>query len=180
MIYDGVLEGKYVDLKSCTEDDAEFTLALRTDPKLGKFFPSVNNSVEQQREWIRKQRDKVGDYFFVVWSKSGERIGTISVYNIENGEGEGGRIIIRSDNPFDATEAQLLLSKFGYHVLGLKNMKGFVYADNKRALRFNKLFSARMSEPEMDETGKMIVRLETSSDEFKQIENRISKLIYSN
>ena len=29
MVYEGTLEGEYVDLRPCTEDDAEFTLALR-------------------------------------------------------------------------------------------------------------------------------------------------------
>ena len=178
MVYDGVIEGKYVDLRSCTEEDAEFTLSLRKDPKLGKFFPVIDNTVEQQTEWIRHQRAKEGDYFFVVRNKQGDRIGTISVYNIADGEGESGRIIIRSANPFDASEAQLLLARFGFHTLGLKQMKGFVFAENKRAIRFNKQFAARLIGPEEDEHGRMVVRTETTRDEFEAIDRKISSLIY--
>ena len=32
MVYEGVLEGRYVDLRSVIEDDAKFTLSLRQDP----------------------------------------------------------------------------------------------------------------------------------------------------
>lgn len=178
MVYEGVLEGRYVDLKACTEDDAEFTLSLRTDPELGKFFPEVHSNVEQQRTWIRSQRSREGDYFFVVWNKSGERIGTIAVYNIVGDDGEGGRIIIRSDNPFDVFEAQLLLDRFAFFSLGLKLMKGFIFADNKRAIRFNKQVSGKLLPSELDENGREIIRVETTAEDFYAIDRKISKLLY--
>lgn len=178
MVYEGVLEGKYVDLRSCTEDDAEFTLALRTDPKLGKYFPKIQNTVEQQREWIRKQRSMEGDYFFIVCNKEGERIGTIAVYNIAGDIGEGGRTIMRSDNPFEVSEAQLLLDRFAFHVLGLKLRMGFIYEENKRAIRFNKQFSGRLSNPEEDGDGRAVIRIETTKEEFDVIDKKISAVIY--
>lgn len=178
MVYDKVLEGKYVDLKACTEDDAEFTLSLRKDPKLGKYFPKVDHSVEDQKAWIRSQRKQEGDYFFVVWNKAGERIGTIAVYNIENGEGEGGRIIIKSKDAFDVFEAQMLLNRFAFDTLGLKVMKGFVFANNKRALRYNKQVCGTLFNPEIDETGREIIRLETSREDFKVIDKKISGFLY--
>ena len=178
MIYSGIIEGRYVDLRSCTEDDAEFTLALRQDPELGRFFPAVDNTVEKQREWIRRQREKAGDYFFVVLNKAGERIGTVAVYNIKGDEGEGGRLIVRSDGPFDAMEAQLLLFKFSFYILGLRNVKSYVQADNQRALRFNRQCCGKMFEPVMNEAGTMIVPVETTKEMFDKIEKRIGSMIY--
>lgn len=90
MVYGEVIEGRYVDLKCCEEDDAEFTLSLRKDSNLGKFFPRIDNTVEEQKAWIRRQQKKEGDYFFVAWNKDGERIGTIGLYDINGQSGEGG------------------------------------------------------------------------------------------
>jgi len=178
MTYEGKIEGKFVDLISCTEDDAEFTIALRKDPELGKFFPAVDNTVEQQKNWIKGQRQKPGDYFFVVWNKKGERIGTIGLYGIEDGVGEGGRIIFRDANPYEVSEAQLLVDRFGFDVLGLKLITGSVFADNSRALKFSKKFSGRLFEPEKDSEGRLVVRVETNPEEFREIDERISKILY--
>lgn len=178
MVYEKVLEGKYVDLKACTEDDAEFTLSLRMDPKLGKYFPKVEHSVNEQKVWIRSQREKDGDYFFVVWNKAGDRIGTIAIYNIENGEGEGGRIIIKSKDAFDVFEAQMLLDKFAFDILGLNLMKGFIFSDNKRAIRFSKQVSGKFFAPEIDENGRRIIRVETTKEDFMLIYQKMSNLIY--
>lgn len=38
MVYEGVLEGRYVDLRSVIEDDAKFTLSLRQDPLLTQYL----------------------------------------------------------------------------------------------------------------------------------------------
>ena len=178
MVYEGILEGKYVDLKACTEDDAEFTLALRTDPVLGKFFPPVKNTVEQQRAWIKHQREKEGDYFFVVYNKGGERIGTIGVYNIIGDEGEGGRIIIKGDDPFSTFEASLLLLRFEFNVLNLAAVRGFIYAENKRAIRFNKIVSGKLFPPEKNENDELIIRAETTKDDFLLIDKKVSSIIY--
>ncbi len=178
MVYDGIIEGRFVRLISCAEEDAEFTRALRMDPKLEKCFPIINNTVEQQREWIRKQREKEGDYFFVVRNKADERIGTIAVYNIVGDVGEGGRIIIPSQNVAEICEAQLLLSEFAFYTLGLRLMTGFVYADNKRAVRYNKLFSGRLFSPTIDLDGRSIIRLETTAEDFEKIKQRVKPMIY--
>ena len=36
-----VIEGKYVNLRSVEEQDAEFTLSLRQDPQLTKYLPKL-------------------------------------------------------------------------------------------------------------------------------------------
>ena len=56
--------GKWITLRCAEESDAEFTLAIRNDLKLTKFIPKVNGDIESQKYWIRKQREKYGDYFF--------------------------------------------------------------------------------------------------------------------
>ena len=178
MVYDGVLEGRYVDLRSCTEDDAEFTRDIRKDPEFVRFLPAINNTVEDQKAWIRKQRKKDGDYFFVVWDKKGKRIGTISIYNVEGSGAESGRLAIKGSNPFQGVEAQLLIFRFAFGMLGLGFISGYIYSNNERAIRFNKQFGGVQSPPEKDENGNEIIRFIITSDVFEIVDKRISSILY--
>lgn len=178
MVYEGVLNGRYVELKSCTEDDAEFTREIRKDPDFVKFLPVIDNSIEQQQTWIRQQRKKEGDYFFVVWNKKGNRIGTISIYNILENHAEGGRLAIKGENPFQGIEAQLLVYQFAYGVLGLSYIDGYIRADNERAIRFSRSFGDIQSPPEMDEDGEMVVRIRNERQKFAEAEKKLALMLY--
>lgn len=178
MIYDGIIEGRFVDLRSADLDDAEFTLALRMDPEIAKFFPKFEGNLQTQKNWLRQQREKEGDYFFIVSDKENNRIGTIGIYDIKGDRAEGGRIIVKETYPLQAIEAQLLLDKFAFYDLGIKIITGFIYADNQRALRFNKMFAPVFSEPEKDATGRMIIRTEGSKESFEKVRPRLEKFLY--
>ena len=113
MVYNGILEGKYVNLRSVEEKDAEFTLSLRQDPILTKYLPKLDITLEQQINWIRKQRVKEGDFYFLVEKKDGERIGVLGVYDVEGNHAETGRIAIVG-TAFESIEAQLLSFVFSF------------------------------------------------------------------
>ncbi len=172
------IEGYYVDLRSCTEDDAEFTRAIRKDPEFVKFLPVIDNSIEQQKAWIRKQREKVGDYFFVVWDKKGNRIGTISIYDVDGDHAEGGRLAIKGDNAFQGIEAQILAFRFAFGTLGLACIDGFIFADNERAIRFNKQFGGRQYFPTIDENGRKIIKIENWREDFEKVDKKLSSILY--
>lgn len=172
------IEGRYVDLRSCTEDDAEFTRAIRKDPEFVKYLPAIDNTVEQQKAWIRSQREKEGDYFFVVWDKEGNRIGTISIYDVNGDHAESGRLAIKGDNAFQGIEAQILSFRFAFGVLGLECIDGFIFADNERAIRFNKQFAGRHYPPETDENGRTIIRIENWREDFEKVDKKLSSILY--
>lgn len=174
------IEGRYVDLRSCAEEDAEFTREIRQDPEFARFLPVINNTIDQQRDWICRQREKEGDYFFVVWDKEGRRIGTISIYDVHGDRAESGRLAIRSRNPLEVIEAQLLSFRFGFNTLDLKCIDGYIYAENSKAIRFNKTFGGRHSEPEQDEYGRQIIRIENWYDDFEKADRKISSVLYRN
>ncbi len=82
------LVGRYVELRSAKVEDAEFALNIRHTPKAMKFMPPLDITLEQQKSWIEKQRITEGDYFFIVFNKNNERVGVLSVYDIQlNGNG---------------------------------------------------------------------------------------------
>lgn len=173
-----LIEGRYIDLRSCTEDDAEFTRAIRNDPEFVKFLPAIDNTLEQQKAWIRHQREKEGDYFFVVWDKEGNRIGTISIYDINGDHAESGRLAIKGSNPFQALEAQILSFRFAFNFLGLECIDGFIFADNDRAIRFNKQFGGIHYPPETDEDGRKIIKIENWREDFEKVDKKLSSILY--
>ena len=82
MVYDKVLSGKFVELHSVTPEDAEFILKLRQNDEIARYLHRIDNSVEQQIDWIKLHQKLDGDYYFLIWSKNTrERLGTISLYD---------------------------------------------------------------------------------------------------
>ena len=176
MFYDGLLKGQYVDLKACSEEDAEFTLGLRQDSSLTKYLPRLDISIDQQRAWIRGQRGKEGDYFFVIMSKDGKRLGTVGVYDIHDGVGESGRLAAIGD-AFQNTEGVYLLHKFAFDILHLEKLTSYVYADNKRAIRFNSQFGGILLPPEENADGEMIRRSYLTREQFYDSESKLIRLL---
>ena len=111
MIYDKVIQGRFVDLKSITLEDAdvEFSYQIRKEEKNCKTVGQLAGSLEEQRKFIEWQITEPGDYYFVVWNKKGERIGLIGVYDIHDQTGEIGREV-NDAGPVEAMEAEVLLN----------------------------------------------------------------------
>lgn len=71
-----------------------------------------------------------------------------------------------------------MVDRFAFDVLNLEIVKGSVFADNKKAIKFSRRFSGRVYEPEKNPDGKLVVRVETTKEEFKEIDERISRILY--
>ncbi len=168
--------GKYVDLKSIDVEDAEFTLQIRQDPIFVKYLPRVNNTLEQQKQWIVRQREKSDDYFFVVLNKSGDRIGTIGVYGLETDHPESGRLALKGD-AYENFEATLLLYEFAFNTLNIQVLFGFVYKENKRANRFNAQFGVRVISEYLDECGREMIGVRITKEDFNCFKPGIEKKI---
>lgn len=179
MVYNRVLEGRYVDLMSVSEQDAQFTLEIRQDSKLIKYLPVVNNTLEEQIEWIREQRRKIGDYFFVAKDKCGNRIGTVGIYDISGERGEGGRLV-SIGNAIQSIEIQLLAFQFDFYEILLEEVTTFVYADNFSALRLSRKFGIEFGEPVLDADNRYVCFGFVKKEIFKKHEKSIRKMLYRN
>lgn len=133
MIYDGVLKGRFVELKSITLDDAQFSYDIRADEKNRDTVGVVAKSVEEQRDFIEWQMNQPGDYYFVVYNKKGKKIGLIGIYNIDGDKAETGREV-NNGSCVEVLEAEVLLHDFAMDVLGIKTICYVVYANNPKHL----------------------------------------------
>lgn len=139
MIYKKIIKGKNVSLKYVDCVDAEIILKLRTNEELNKHIHHTENDLKKQKDWILNQQRRDGDYYFVILNKREEKIGVISLYNIEDENGELGRWI-SVGNAIENLEAVVLMHDFGFDFLKLKNIYTCTSKDNTKVINFWKRF----------------------------------------
>lgn len=178
MVYDKVLEGKYVNLRSVNIEDAEYTLSLRKDPMLTKYLPKLDITLEQQKKWIEKQRGKLGDYFFLIQDKGGSNIGVIGVYDVQEYQCETGRIAVKNGNSIQTLEAQLLSFDFAFDILNMSKTVNFVYEDNVHAIRLSQMFGAEVTNRFKDETGMIRIDHVITAERYKESRKKLASILY--
>ena len=129
MIYPEVIHGMFVDLRSITLDDAEFSYNIRADKRNRDTVGQLAQSLEAQKDFIRWQMQEPNDYYFVVLNKKGERIGLYGAYNIRDGMAELGREV-NVGEPTEIMEVSLLVADFCRDVLKLNRICSVVYENN--------------------------------------------------
>ena len=143
MVYDGVIEGKTVRLRSIRESDAEATYRMRTDPAKTQYIHASRGTVEDQRDYIRKQITEPGDYLFVVEDLSGKPIGMKGLYHYdpEKAEIESGRFI-GYGSQIQNIEALKLGFEFAFDVLKVNKIKMSALENNAGMLSIQKRLGA--------------------------------------
>lgn len=129
MVYPEVIHGMFVDLRSITLDDAEFSYNIRADKRNRDTVGQLAPSLDAQKDFIRWQMQEPNDYYFVVLNKKGERIGLYGVYDIHDGMAEVGREV-NVGEPTERMEVGLLVADFCEKVLNLKKICYVIYANN--------------------------------------------------
>lgn len=171
------LVGKTVVMKCVDTDDAQFILDLRNDPELSRYLPRLDISVEQQVEWIREQRERAGDYYFVIWDNSGTRIGTLSIYGIEGGHGENGRLAC-TGNALQVMEAEYLVNEFTFETLGLDFFVSNVGMENEAPRRMVEYFGGKFFDDEaFFLKGMKVVPARTYKEDYRVSRKKIERLL---
>lgn len=179
MKYDKVIKGKYVTLRAVEPEDAQITLDMRLNPKSnGRFFHNIDIDVEKQTEWIRKQQEKEGDWFFVAEDNKGNPVGTIGMSDVKGNCGFSSRLI-GVGNAFQSFEIQMLILDWGFEYLHLEKILGDVDENNGPALRFAKNFGWKFEEPIFDEErGRKVIFLSLTKDIYMPAREKLTKMIY--
>ena len=177
MYIDYKLEGKYVTLRSVEESDAEFILSVRNDPRISKYLPPLNVTVEQQRQWIAKQRSDNNSYYFLLETPKGEPIGSISVYDIKGDTAETGRFCSLGD-PASNIETCIMLNDFCFDALSLKSIHIWVYEGNKPVIALNQSFGYVWVDSKTDASGEPFKVGVLTQSKWMEKREKIKKRIY--
>lgn len=131
MVYPEVIHGMFVDLRSITLDDAEFSYNIRADKRNCETVGQLAPSLEAQKDFIRWQMQEPNDYYFVVLNKKGERIGLIGAYDMHDDIIEIGREV-NVGEPMETLEVGILIGDFCKNVLHLNKKCFVIYSNNKK------------------------------------------------
>lgn len=113
-------KGILTTLKQISVEDAEDIVRLRNDEKFNKFLYQYPLTIQEQIHWIQSKQGLQNEVNFKVLDIHNDFVGTISIYNIQNGRGEFGRYIVKK--PINAIESELLLLKFCFEDLNMKSI----------------------------------------------------------
>lgn len=150
MVYEKVIQGLTVALRSVEETDAEITYQMRMDKEKTRFIHQISGTIEDQRKYIQSQRKKDGDYLFLVTNLEGKPIGMRGVYNIHGKEAESGRTI-GYGNPYENMEALLLGFDFAFDILGIEYLHMDAVEGNKSIRSIQEKVGAKRVRDEYDE-----------------------------
>ena len=162
-----------------TEDDADFIIKLRTDPKKSRYITHTDVDVEKQRVWINsyKKRETEGlEYYFLV-SCGGIPTGVIRIYDIHDGIFEIGSIVMIDDAPIHCVLASTIMAKeIAFEMIDLEIEKSEAYADNKQVIKLQKSWNKTLIGTVVDAVGENMFFQLTKEDYFKIKPKKIRQL----
>lgn len=101
------------------EEDTDFILKLRTDPKLSRYISATDANVEKQKEWIRlyKEREAKGLECYFIFLLHENPIGLSRIYHIEDDHFTQGSWLFSSDAPVgSAVLGNIISCEFAFNL----------------------------------------------------------------
>ncbi|MBD1394693.1 GNAT family N-acetyltransferase [Mucilaginibacter glaciei] len=136
------------------ETDAEFILSLRTDNIHARYLSPTENDLQKQIDWIRKYKkreEKQQEFYFLFADEDNQPVGVVRVYDIQNDTYTNGSWIVKPGcDEFISIKSDLFLADFAANQLENKRCVFDVRKDNKKALRFHRMFSRITGEDEIN------------------------------
>lgn len=179
MVYNKVIEGLTVRLRSAEIADAEITFKMRSDPEKTKYVHRSMGTVEDQCEYLKKQRELLGDYLFIIEDLNGHPIGMKGVYNYDIKENtvETGRFI-GYGSQVQNIEALKLGFDFAFEELGVCKIKMAALENNTVMLGIQKKFGVRFTHRELvADMNQYNLCSELTKDAYSVSRTRIEALI---
>jgi RimJ/RimL family protein N-acetyltransferase len=134
-----ILTGLAFRLRPICDDDAEFVVGLRTNPKLNQYLHAISGDRGDQLAWMREYYKRPDDYYFVVETKdTAAPEGVISVYDVHTRDAcaEWGRWVLRPGS-MAAVESAWLVYRVAFELLGLERVYCRTVAENRAVVSFH-------------------------------------------
>jgi RimJ/RimL family protein N-acetyltransferase len=143
-----MLIGKNINMRTVELGDAEFIFNMRQNQDKTKYLSKVTGTVEAQKEWIKKYKqreDQQKEFYFVIESKSEEKLGLGRMYDFQNDSFCWGSWLIKEDAPkTTAIESALQIYEFGFYKLEFEKSHFDVRKENDKVIAFHQRFGAKI------------------------------------
>ena len=143
-----LISGKNINMRTVETQDAEFIYLMRQDQVKTKYISSVTGTVADQVTWIEKYKlreVKKKEFYFIIESKTGERLGLVRMYDFQDDSFCWGSWLIKDNAPKStAIESALQIYEYGFYTLGFKQSHFDVRKGNAKVIAFHTRFGARI------------------------------------
>lgn len=131
-----VVERYGVRIRPITMNDADFIYKIRRQPELSKYIGEIDSRFSVHLAWLEQYFDREGDYYFCIERLSGERIGTIAIYDVSNNAGNWGRWVVSPEVPA-APASVWLIFHVAFDILGLSEVYSNTVIENASVVSFH-------------------------------------------
>jgi RimJ/RimL family protein N-acetyltransferase len=170
-------EGFGVRLRPVELDDAAFIVWLRNQHHARGNIGDSALDVSSQEQWLDEYFRRPGDYYFVVESLSGSRVGTLGIYHADQTSAEAGRWIIIPTVPA-AVPSAVLAGVVVFDILKLTLFYSKVVSTNQRTIALDTKLG--MHQTHVERAGLMIagkptdlIHLVSEADEWPANRQRL-------
>lgn len=161
-------------LKPMTEKESELFRVLRNrDENRNKFLYSEPISKESQIKWFENYLERDEEYMFSAYHRDNPEqfIGAVSIYNIKNGRGEFGRIIVDKQQIAKKGIGVMIakcVCQIAFKQLALQSLVLEVFSDNIAAIKtYEKVGFKKTSE--IDNDNQLLFGMELLKEEFENV-----------
>ena len=132
-----LLIGRTIQLRDIQIRDSKFVTSLRKRGSVSRYLNNPPINVDHKIKWTKQNIKNKKTRDFIILNKQNKRIGTIALndINFKKGNAEWGRWICLG-NSFQSIESFLLLSKYSFNKLKLKNIYSLTNIKNDKVLNF--------------------------------------------
>ena len=135
--------GKHLVFRDASPDDASFILMLRTDPQKSKHISFTPPTLDQQVSWLEIYSTKDDQAYFIIENLSGEKLGTVRLYDAQGDDYCWGSWILKGGAPQSvAIESALMVYSYAIDNLGFNQAHFDVRKENEGVWRFHERFGA--------------------------------------
>jgi RimJ/RimL family protein N-acetyltransferase len=134
--------GKNIVLRDARPSDAEFIVALRTDPAKGQYLSRTSPDVAAQEAWLQAYATDDNQVYFIIEDQAGTRHGTVRLYDRQGESFSWGSWILADGRPSGfAVESAMMVYAFALE-LGFTASHFTVRAGNESVWKFHERFGA--------------------------------------
>ena len=132
-----------ISVREVEVSDASYILKLRLDDSYSKYISKVSDEVSAQENYIRQYlesntRGRESFYFIFTNTATGERCGTVRIYNFKDDKFEWGSWILDANKTrYAAMETAVLIYEFAFNTLGFGKSEFEVNRNNEKVVSYH-------------------------------------------
>lgn len=137
--------GKQLVFRNAGVADAEFILALRTDPTKAQHLSITAPDIARQRDWLAHYGEDDGEVYFIICNQAGKPVGTVRLYDKRGDSFCWGSWIKGEGAPSGfGIESALMVYEFALQ-LGFERAHFDVRRQNTAVCQFHERFGAALT-----------------------------------